>query len=81
MGPRRSWATSSTGMAAWPKIWADAGYAGALVAWVKALRPRGPLHRAIVWRRNEAKTQHVEAMLYITMIPLMLHRLAGAKPK
>ena len=32
------------------KIWADGGYAGALVAWVKALRPRGRLHLDIVQR-------------------------------
>jgi transposase len=32
------------------KIWADGGYAGELVAWVKALRPRGRLHLDIVQR-------------------------------
>lgn len=37
------------------KIWADAGYAGALVAWVKALRPRGRLHLDIVRRSDTAK--------------------------
>ena len=94
------------------KIWADAGYAGALVAWVKALRPRGRLHLDIVRRSDkakgfqvlhrrwivertfgwfvkqrrlvrdyEARTQHSEAMLYITMIPLMLRRLASSKRK
>ena len=36
------------------KIWADGGYAGALVAWVKALRPRGRLHLDIV-KRNHAQ--------------------------
>ena len=35
------------------KIWADGGYAGALVAWVKALRPRGRLHLDIVKRPAE----------------------------
>ena len=35
------------------KIWADGGYAGALVAWVKALRPRGQLHLDIVRRSNQ----------------------------
>ncbi len=35
------------------KIWADGGYAGDLVAWVKALRPRGRLHLDIV-RRGDA---------------------------
>jgi putative transposase len=94
------------------KIWADAGYAGALVDWVKALRPRGRLHLDIVRRPDDAKgfqvlhrrwivertfgwfvkqrrlvrdyearTQHSEAMLYITMIPLMLRRLASSKGK
>ena len=94
------------------KIWADAGYAGALVAWVKALRPRGHLHldivrrpddakgfqvlhrrwiveRTFAWfvkqrrlvRDYEARTQHSEAMLLITMIPLMLRRLARSKQK
>ena len=89
------------------KIWADAGYAGRLVAWVKALRPRGRLHLDIVKRPDdakgfqvlhrrwtvertfgwfvkrrrlvrdyEAKTEHSEAMLYISMISLMLRRLA-----
>jgi putative transposase len=32
------------------KIWADGGYAGARVAWVKALRPRGRLHLDLVRR-------------------------------
>jgi putative transposase len=35
------------------KIWADGGYAGALVAWVKALRPRGQLHLDIVRRSDQ----------------------------
>jgi transposase len=30
------------------KIWADSGYAGHLVPWVKALRPHGKLHLEIV---------------------------------
>jgi putative transposase len=94
------------------KIWADAGYAGTLVTWVKALRPRGRLHldivrrlddakgfkvlhrrwiveRTFAWfvkqrrlvRDYEARTQHSEAMLHITMIPLMLRRLARSKQK
>ena len=37
------------------KIWADAGYAGTLVTWVKALRPRGRLHLEIVRRSEDAK--------------------------
>lgn len=37
------------------KIWADGGYAGALVAWVKALRPRGKLHLDIVKRTDDVR--------------------------
>lgn len=36
-------------------IWADSGYAGKLVAWVKNLRPYGRLHLDIVRRNPEAK--------------------------
>ena len=36
-------------------IWADSGYAGALVAWVKALRPFGRLRLDIVRRSDDAK--------------------------
>ena len=36
------------------KIWADGGYAGELVAWVKALRPCGGLHLDIVRRDPQA---------------------------
>lgn len=36
-------------------IWADGGYAGALVAWVKAQRPRGQLHLEIVRRLDTAQ--------------------------
>ena len=36
-------------------IWADGGYAGALVAWVKELRPFGKLHLDIVRRCDDAK--------------------------
>ena len=36
-------------------IWADGGYAGALVAWVKSLRPFGRLHLEIVRRSDDAK--------------------------
>ena len=36
-------------------IWADSGYAGALVAWVKGLRPFGRLHLDIVRRSDDAK--------------------------
>ena len=35
-------------------IWADSGYAGKLVAWVKALRPFGRLHLEIVRRSDKA---------------------------
>ena len=37
------------------KIWADGGYAGALVVWVKALRPRGRLHLDIVRRHDDVR--------------------------
>lgn len=37
------------------KIWADGGYAGALLAWVKALRPRGKLHLEIVKRSDDVR--------------------------
>jgi putative transposase len=37
------------------KIWADGGYAGALVAWVKALRPWGKLHLDIVKRSDDVR--------------------------
>ena len=37
------------------KTWAHACYPGALVAWVKALRPRGRLHLDIVRRPDDAK--------------------------
>ena len=37
------------------QIWADGGYTGALVAWVKALRPFGRLHLAIVQRDPTAR--------------------------
>ena len=36
-------------------IWADGGYAGALVEWVKGLRPFGKLHLDIVRRSDDAK--------------------------
>ena len=36
-------------------IWAGSGYAGALVAWVKGLRPFGKLHLDIVRRSEDAK--------------------------
>ena len=36
-------------------IWADSGYAGALVAWVKGLRPFGKLHLDIVRRSDDAE--------------------------
>lgn len=94
------------------KIWADAGGAGTLVTWVKALRPRGRLHldivhrpgnekgrqvlhrrriveRTIGWfvmqrrlvRHCEARTERSEAMIYVTLIPLMLRRLARSNQK
>src|SRR5271170_5622719 len=36
-------------------IWADGGYLGALVQWVKGLRPYGQLHLEIVRRRDRAR--------------------------
>jgi len=36
-------------------IWADGGYAGALVGWVKGLRSFGKLHLEIVRRSDDAK--------------------------
>jgi putative transposase len=36
-------------------IWADGGYLGALVAWVKSLRPFGKLHLEIVRRSDSLK--------------------------
>jgi putative transposase len=36
-------------------IWADGGYLGALVQWVKALRPWGKLHLEIVRRSDQAR--------------------------
>ncbi len=36
-------------------IWADGGYLGALVQWVKQLRPFGKLHLEIVRRSDRAK--------------------------
>jgi len=36
-------------------IWADGGYLGALVEWVKGLRPFGKLHLDIVRRSDDAK--------------------------
>jgi len=37
-------------------IWADGGYAGALVEWVRALRPRGGLRLEIVKHRTKLST-------------------------
>ena len=40
-------------------IWADGGYLGALVQWVKQLRPFGKLRLEIVRRSDRAKGFHV----------------------
>lgn len=40
-------------------LWADSGYLGALVEWVKALRPFGKLRLEIVRRSDQAKGFHV----------------------
>jgi putative transposase len=88
-------------------IWADGGYLGALVNWVKQLRPFGKLKLEIIRRSDAAKgfkvlprrwvvertfgwlmksrrlcrdyevrTDHSEAMIRISMIRLMVRRLA-----
>ncbi len=93
------------------KIWADGGYAGALVAWfreqaggrdcvleiVRRLEGQSGFHilpkrwiveRTLGWlvksrrlaRDYETATQSSEAMIYLTMIRLMLKRLANVKP-
>jgi putative transposase len=36
-------------------IWADGGYAGQLIAWVRALRKRNPVHVEIVKRSDDVK--------------------------
>jgi putative transposase len=89
-------------------IWADGGYLGTLVQWVKALRPFGKLRLEIVrrcdqtkgfkvlpkrwivertfgWlfksrrlcRDYEVRLDHSEAMIRISMIRLMVRRLAN----
>jgi putative transposase len=93
------------------KIWADSGYAGALVQWFQAqvgprdcvleivrrlegvsgfhiLPKRWIVERTLGWlvksrrlaRDYETATQSSEAMIYLTMIRLMLKRLAHIKP-
>jgi putative transposase len=88
-------------------IWADGGYAGQLIAWVRALRKRNPVHVEIVKRSDDVKgfkvlprrwvvertfgwlgrqrrlskdyeylTDTSETMIYVSMIGLMLRRLA-----
>lgn len=93
------------------KIWADGGYAGALVEWFRTLATpsgcvleivrrlegvsgfhilpkRWIVERTLGWlvksrrlaRDYETATQSSEAMIYLTMIRLMLKRLASVKP-
>jgi len=93
------------------KIWADGGYAGALVDWFRAqvgdracvleivrrlegktgfhiLPKRWIVERTLGWlvksrrlaRDYETVTQSSESMIYLTMIRLMLKRLANVKP-
>lgn len=93
------------------KIWADSGYAGALVHWFQAhvgtrdcvleivrrlegvsgfhiLPKRWIVERTLGWlvksrrlaRDYETAPQSSEAMIYLTMIRLMLKRLARAQP-
>ena len=89
-------------------IWADGGYAGQLIAWVRALRKRNPVRVEIVKRSDDVKgfkvlprrwvvertfgwlgrqrrlskdyeylTDTSETMIYVSMIGLMLRRLAN----
>ena len=93
------------------KIWADSGYAGALVEWFQEqagprdcvleivrrlegvsgfhiLPKRWIVERTLGWlvksrrlaRDYETATQSSEAMIYLTMIRLMLNRLATVNP-
>ena len=93
------------------KIWADSGYAGALVQWFQAqggardcvleivrrlegvsgfhlLPKRWMVERTLGWlvksrrlaRDYETSTQSSESMIYLTLIRLMLKRLANANP-
>jgi len=58
-------------------LWADGGYAGALVAWVKALRPWGQLRLEIVSRPPHAQGFHLLPKRWIverTFGWLMRHR-------
>lgn len=85
-------------------IWADGGYAGKLIAWVKerfgwtleivkrsddvkgfhVLPKRWVVERTIGWigryrrfsKDYEYLTENSEALIYVAMINLMLHRLA-----
>jgi putative transposase len=88
-------------------IWADGGYAGQLIAWVRSLRKRNPVRVEIVKRSDDAKgfkvlprrwvverifgwlgrkrrlskdyeylTDTSETMIYVSMIGLVLRRLA-----
>jgi transposase len=88
-------------------IWADGGYAGQLIAWVRSLRKRNPVRVEIVKRSDDVKgfkvlprrwvvertfgwlgrqrrlskdyeylTETSETMIYVSMIGLMLRRLA-----
>jgi putative transposase len=89
-------------------IWADGGYAGQLIAWVRALRKRNAVRLEIVKRSDDVKgfkvlprrwvvertfgwlgrqrrlskdyeylTDTSETMIYVSMIGLMLRRLAN----
>jgi hypothetical protein len=48
-----------------PNLWAGAGYLGELIAWVKALRPRGKLHWEVVKRPEQRKGFHVVRQRWI----------------
>ena len=113
-GPR--WGASvapnrAPGLSGLRKIWADSGYAGALVQWFQAqvgtrdcvleivrrlegvsgfhiLPKRWIVERTLGWlvksrrlaRDYETAAPSSEAMIYLTMIRLMLKRLAHLKP-
>jgi len=59
-------------------IWADGGYAGQLLDWVRRLRPRNRLEMEIVKRSKDYEYLPAtsETIIYIAMIGLMIRRLA-----
>jgi hypothetical protein len=59
-------------------IWADGGYAGQLLDWVRRLRTRNRLEMEIVKRSKDYEYLPAtsETIIYIAMIGLMIRRLA-----